>query len=245
MKVFRMLVVIVMALLLVAAVQAQDTPITYGEPVTGEVTSRAFEVGYVFEGEAGDIVVITLRPDDAFEGLDEAALLLLNADGDVVANVEAIFANAVLAVELADSGSYTVIATRQNGRSGESEGPFTLTVDKLELLEVNETVNGTASETQSAVFAVRSETPVELRYLYSEGELEPQITVNVINNDFAFDDNLDEIVNLTGSQLRRVTVGIPETDTLYIISVGVSEFYFSFSDEEETVDFALTLLSAE
>jgi hypothetical protein len=245
MKFLRVLLVATLALMLVAVVQAQDTPIAYGETVAGEISSRTFEVAYAFEGEAGDIALITLTPDDIYEGFDEPALLLLNADGDVLVSIDAIFANAILVHELEASGTYTIIATRQDGRSGESEGAYTLSLSRLDLLEVNVPVEGSASATTSSTYAVRSSTPVDLRYVYNSGALVPALVVNAINNEFAFDNNLDEVVTVTGSTITRVTVGIPETDTLYVVTVGVGPFYFSFSDEEETVEYTLTLLSAE
>ena len=130
----RLLLILMMAFCCSALVQADDgSAIAYGDAVEGEISVRDYEAFYRFEGGAGDVVKIGMTPAKESYGWSHwyhPALLLLNEEGDVVAELHSYDSVAMIQV-LPATGMYQIIATGWNGRSNDQVGAFELTLEEL------------------------------------------------------------------------------------------------------------------
>jgi hypothetical protein len=107
--------------------------IAYGETAYNEVTSDAPVVTYSFEGQAGDIVSITMirgecgRDFDPFVALQSPDGIRLAEDDNTGPDRSA----KIIAYELPKTGTYTILATRSGGADGRSTGDFHLFLDTV------------------------------------------------------------------------------------------------------------------
>jgi hypothetical protein len=236
----RTWIILLAVFMLALPVMAQDNVLAYGDSAEGEITSREFEVEYTFEGAADDIIVVELVPEDDFEGLDQPSLILLNADNDVLTSVDASIGTATLVYELPDDGEYVILATRQDGRSGESEGAYTLTLDTVALIAPGEAVKGDMSNEETNYFALHMDAPFLVVYEHVEGDFYPEITLNIVETEFFSNDNLKAVGTLSGDELASGALGHNGTSGLMVIRVGSPLFAFAF--ETETVSYTLEVL---
>lgn len=194
-----------LSLTLADVVDIPDTPttpdglilLTYGDSVDGTITDDAIEQSYGFEGNAGDVVSITVAADE--NGSLDTALTVLGPEGDVVSENDDIdfltTDSAIENFELPTSGTYTIVVSRFNGETGRSEGDFTLTLTLAE--EAGPTINVTDNE--PIVITIDSDVISEItdrifeREFTFEGVAGDIVTIDVRANDPL--DNLD--ANLT------------------------------------------------
>lgn len=218
----------------------EDGTLKYGDVVSGEITNRDFEVEYSFIGGEGDIIVAELIPEDRSDGLDRPSIILLDGDFAVLESIDGSFGAAVLFYELPESGEYFILATRRDGRSGESVGEYALRLNQVEELEPGVTVEGVASTEQPIYFAVRAVSDFDILYTRGTGDFRPEININSIQDSFFGNTNLNSVASMEGDQLQRGAIGpaVPE-DTLFIVTISSPSFYFSFRTEE--VGFTLEL----
>jgi hypothetical protein len=205
------------------AVQAQEgATIAYGDVVRGQITNRRFEVVYNFEGNARDVVIIEMKAVDVRGKLTNPALLLLNASGDTIADTSRniVFLNTTLAIQLPRDGAYTVIATRAQGRTGKSEGEFTLELIKPDTLAPGSSVSDRISNrSRSNYYVVQHDgSDLDLTYGRQSGTYYPQISISRITERFG----LLSVVSMYGRELRRGRISFPEQRGLYVIIVGRS-----------------------
>jgi hypothetical protein len=93
--------------------------IAYGETVEGEITQTTWRQAWTFEGQASEIVSITMIDTSAEDTLDPL-VLLTDAEGNIIASNDddsgsddlAPFDSRINAFILPTSGTYTIIATR-------------------------------------------------------------------------------------------------------------------------------------
>ncbi|GAB4508739.1 MAG: hypothetical protein OHK0046_02110 [Anaerolineae bacterium] len=226
----------------VMTLRAQDTPIEYGQFVTGEITNREFEVSYTFTGDAGQVVVIEMKPVDTLGDLNSPELLLIDAEGQLISSTVRTLSvlQAVLVAELPANGEYIIIATRRDGRAGDSVGEYTLELILAEQLMAGEALAGQlSSEGRSQYYSVNSEREFQIQYQKtSDGELSPQITVNLINED-----GIDEVASVEGDSLSIALLGNFAPAAPYLIIVGRPLFYFSIN--EELADYELTFIQID
>ena len=240
----RKLTILFAFLLLSFAVYAQEgaNTLTYGDSMTGEITNRNFEVEYSFQGSAGDVIVVELIPDDTLDGLSQPSIIILNSEFDVLASVDAGISAAVLVYELGQDGEYFILATRRDGRSGESIGPYTLELSLVPLLEPSQTMQGSVTSEQPAYYAVKSTVDFNISYERGDGDFYPAIEINVIEDQFFSDDNLESIATLEGDSLKRGTIGINvEGSGQALFIVTISEPLFQFNLSEKSVDFTVEM----
>ncbi|MBI5668988.1 MAG: hypothetical protein HZC41_13370 [Chloroflexi bacterium] len=215
----------------------EDVRLEYGQLVNGEITDRAFEVPYLISGKAGDVIVIEMKPVDSLGDLDSPEIILLNSDNDVIADTSGQFSvsGAVLVTQLPNDGDFTVLATRSDGRSGDSVGEYTLEVIKPETLTSSQLIAGSASsEKRDQYYLIEdSESPLELVYIKGEGDFTPEITINEINEDFG----LSELITIGGDALSVVRVNVPENkqNLIVVLKEALWDFYF----DEATVEYEI------
>jgi hypothetical protein len=100
----------------------------------GEITNRRSSEEYEFDGNAGDLVTITMVDTSRDDALDPQ-VILLDPDGNEIArNDDAIdtsigsLNSQIFAYQLPENGTYTVVATRYLEDDGESEGEYEISV---------------------------------------------------------------------------------------------------------------------
>ncbi|NWF70654.1 MAG: pre-peptidase C-terminal domain-containing protein [Chloroflexi bacterium] len=159
------------------------TPIAYGETAEGEITNRTFAEEYVFEGNAGDIVTISMV-DTSRQGTLDPLVILIGQNGREIArnddHTEGDLPNAldsqITEFELPEDGVYLIIATRFQGANGSSTGDYELTLDA----EVSEPTPD-APEIEGEVL------------LDEEGNL----TNRAYSDEFTFEASAGDIVTIT------------------------------------------------
>lgn len=236
----RKLIILFLLIIMVIPAMAQDNVLAYGDSVEGEVTNRDFEVEYVFEGAASDVIIVQLTPEDEFDGLSQPSIILLSTEGDVLSSVDASIGTASLVYELPKGGEYLVLATRQDGRSGESVGEYTLVLDTIPVIEIGEAIAGDMTNEEVTYYAIRMDASFLLIYERVSGDFYPEISLNIIENEFFSDDNLKTVATLSGDELSSGALGHDGSTGLMVIRVGEPLFAFSFS--EETVSYTLEII---
>jgi hypothetical protein len=205
-----------------AAVHAEDEAIEYGQKVTGEITSRNFEIPYVFSGKAKDMVIIEMRAVGTNSKLTNPAIILLNQNGDVVADTTRAIAylNAFLVVQLPKDDDYTILASRSQGRSGKSVGQYTLELIQPEVLEAGSSLDGElSSKGRSNYYVIQSTgAALDLAYQKQTGQFFPQVSVARISTTNGF----LTVASMSGRELLRGQINVPSTRGLYIVTVGRS-----------------------
>lgn len=106
------------------------TPIGYGQSATGVIDAMRYEAVYSFDGQAGDVVSISLIASDT---LDPYLVLYdaypsqnpLTADDDSAGNLDSL----INGYQLPASGRYYIVATRFGRETGDTVGGYTLTLD--------------------------------------------------------------------------------------------------------------------
>ncbi|MDX2162695.1 MAG: hypothetical protein SF162_15350 [bacterium] len=164
------LFVVVMSAVVMPAAAQETQSIAYGESVEGVMSNTAFEFEYTFEGEEGDIVAadVRLAESGAF-GTPE--LFLLGPDGDTLIEFTGFIrlGEALVFAQLPESGEYTVILTRRDGRSGDDEGAFVFSLYQPQILTPGESVDGEINiDTGNQYYAIEGGAPATLRYSWSD-----------------------------------------------------------------------------
>lgn len=236
MKKFIVLSVIFSALWLASAISAQgnSTPIEYGQTVTGEITTENFEVPYVFSGKQGDVIVIEMAAVDALDGLSYPAAALFDANSSMLGTVES-YGSAVLAAKLPADGDYTILATREDGRTGDSVGAYMLTVLKPPVLIPSEATEGSVTNLTQNYYVVEASDSFSVIYERVAGDFHPEISIQRIGDM----GELEEVGVLGGEFLSQGKVGLDAPAGPYCIVVRESLRDFNF--EDVSADYLITL----
>ncbi len=216
-----------------ALAQGGDTTIEYGQSVTGEITNQAFEVPYIFQGTAGDIIVAEMSAADVLGDLSMPSIILLDADFNMLSSVYG-FNSAVLVARLPADGTYNLLATRSDGRAGDSVGEYTLSLLKPQVLVADEVVAGSITNETVDYFVIEAEGPFNLRYEKQTGNFYPATTIHVIS-----DGELEEVASLQGDELISGVLGLEGQSDYYIVTVGEALWDFNF--DTVNAEYTLTL----
>jgi hypothetical protein len=226
--------------------QAQDgTAIGYGETVSGEITADEFEIPYTFKGAAGDIIVVEMRRANTDSGLYNAALVVLDPSGSLIADSADYIAyegaEAIVAVELPENGEYTVLATRDSGRSGEEIGEFVLKLFNPEILGEEPIQGEVTNETQDQYYVVVSDGSFTVSYRVLESNYAPLVDVNYVNEDGYF----ESAASMSGLRLDAGSVQVfAESGELYVVAIVADDLDYLF-DEDVQVSYELSSSAAE
>lgn len=232
-------ILLVIAVLAVAHIQAQE-PIGFNEPVEDNMTRREYEFTYTFTGKEGQVILVDFYQTDVSGDLENPILILTGPDGEVVGDTSEAFTfgSVILVSQLPESGNYVLTVTRQDGETGRSNGDFSVEVINVEPLSVGEkqTVE-TDSNSRSQYYFVLSETDFKLAYLKQRGDFDPEIKVNVIDEDTS---GLNDVAAVHGAEMEDFVMGSFDAETLYIIEIGQALFDFNF--QRVTAEFDLTVM---
>lgn len=218
-------------------IQAQDSGrIAYGETVQGELSNQEFEIPYTFSGKAGDVIVIEMGEVDRSSDLNYPAVILLDSDGAVVGAAEGLGGSVTFAGELPAEGAYTILATRRDGRSGDSAGVFYLTLLSPPILALSTPVDATARSAEVSYITIRADGDFALEYVRGVGEFHPEITVNTIE-----DNELRAVATLGGKYLESGIVRLrpPAGETIFVLRVARQLFDIILN--ETTTEYNLKL----
>jgi hypothetical protein len=233
---FKRIVVLSILLLVIAMSSqafAQDgTPIKYGDTTSGEITNDTFEVSYLFSGTQGDVVVVEMRRANSDSGLYNAALLLLAPDGSLLADSTDYFAyegaDALIAAELPEDGKYTLLATRDNGRTGDEEGEYTLKL--LQPVELSETPTqgNVNNDIQDQYYVVRPGGSFNIDYRFLDGNYAPLVDVYFINET----GYPESVATLSGVRMDHGTVEVfADEGELFVVAIVVDDLDYMFTDD--------------
>jgi len=240
----RLLVLLSIFVLLISATTAlaQDA-LEVGTPIRGEITSDAFEVEYTFSGTADSVVIIEMlaEDDDGFINDLSAQLILLDSSGSVVVDTadSFSFSDAVLVTQLPADDDYTVVATRADGRSGDTEGQYTLILHIPEVLEIGGKVEGTVtSEEGITYYVIETEEDFNVSYSKSAGDYNPQVLLSTIMDN---NSDIEDYASVSGNVTNAVLGDMPAG--LYILSL--QEALFDFYFDEVTAEYSLSINALE
>lgn len=218
-----------------ATAQTAEGLLSYGEMVTGEITDRNFEVPFLFEGAKDDVVIVEMAPVESLGSLTSPQLIVLNSDNDVIADSSSSFSigSTRVAVVLPADGEYTILATRADGRAGDSVGEFNLRLVQPTLLEEGKEVTGDISSNGGVSYAMirAAEANSTLTYVKDDGDFAPEVNLNILDSG---NSNLTSVVKLSGDGLSQITVMIPDEDII-IITIGEALFDFNFTPVEASI----------
>jgi hypothetical protein len=238
--------VLILSLSMTLLVQAQDaTSIGYGETINGEITDDEFEIPYTFSGTAGDVVLVEMRRANSDSGLYNAAVVVLDPSGSLIADSADYIAyegaEGIVALQLPEDGDYTVLATRDSGRSGDETGEYILKLFQLDVLGKKPIQGEVTNETQDQYYAVLADGSFTVKYSVSSSNYAPLVDVNYVNEDGYF----ESAGSLSGLRLDAGTVQIfAEAGQLYVVAIVADDLDYLF-DEDVQVAYELSVSSVE
>lgn len=228
---------LVLALAGPALAQGSATPIAYGETAQGEITNAQFEVPYVFTGAANEIVVIYMVADGN-DDFYEPSIILLDADNTVLASADGWY-DVTLMTTLPAAGEYTVLASRNGGRTGDGVGAYSLSLDVLNTIALGEMLEAEMTNEDAVRYAVEVTGSFTVEFERVSGDFAPELTINVMDES----GELNPVGTLQGSALRKVVVTIePDSDvapSLYVLQLQEGPWDWNF--ETVSVQYRLTV----
>lgn len=240
MKRLIVLFMLILLLLPVVLVQAQEA-LEPGTILNGEITDATFEIEYTFTGVADSVIVVEMNAVDTFGELDSPILILLDSSGSVVVDTTNNFdyGRAILVTQLPADDTYTLLATRQDGRAGTSLGEYTLELIVPSLIASGEKATGSvSSEGRPEYYVINADSDFVLNYTKNAGDFNPEIAVGVLNE---YNSGLDDYATATG-KLENIAMGDIDAG-LYVVEV--KEALFDFNFDVVTADFNLSVDSVE
>lgn len=233
--------------------------LTDGASVTGTIDDTNFAQEYIFNGNAGDNVVIQMN---AAEGSNlDSTLSLLGPDGnEVTSNDDASITtiDSLIEFTLPETGTYTIVATRYDGENGISFGEYTLTLNGSGTgtsttdttdnppttadadIGYGETINGAISSSsfeQQYTFNGNAGDIITIEMnADTDTELDPLIVLLGPNGEeLAFNDDTNDSLNSA-----IVDFTLPETGAYTIVATRYNQI-----DGLTEGDFTLTLSSGD
>lgn len=232
--------------LFVTAVSAQDGTLAYGDVAEGEITSQKFEYEYSFEAKSGDVVILIMAAVDIFGDLDSPLIDLLDSQNNLVGSTanQFSFNTATLAIEIPADGTYLAIATRQDGRSGDSVGAFTFSLLNPPVIAAGTPVTGSVSSENEQVnyYVVKNDSPFSIFYTKTAGDYFPELKISLIDTT---NSGLKPVGFLSGEAMTVGAVGNFAADTAYVVTVGSPDAYYFFAFDPVTADYQVELVNNE
>lgn len=202
--------------------------LSIGDTVEGEITEDEPQVEYIFEGEEGDIITITVIAED---GEFDPTVALLDEDGDEIAyndDAQLIIGDMsrtdsqIAGFELPDDGVYTIVVS---SFAGAGEGDYTLSLEEgapeieAEEIAYGDSIVGEISEDEPVQFYVfeGEEGDVVLITMTAEDPRDLDTTLEVLDsagNTIAYNDD-DTTGEVDGTD-SFIEVELPEDGVYYI-----------------------------
>jgi hypothetical protein len=241
MKRFSILFMIAFLLIPVTMVNAQEA-LEVGTVLTGDITNAEFEVEYTFTGTAGNVVIINMptKDEDGYSNDLSGQIILLDSSNAVIADTANDYNfDVALVTQLPADDDYIVIITREDGRSGDTEGNYAVELIVPDVIGMGDSATGAvSSEGNAAYYVINSEEDFVLLYGKSAGDFDPEISISTLNEN---NSDLEDYAAANG-QLSRVAMGDMEAG-IYIVKVA--EGFFSYYFDEVTADFEISVVSVD
>lgn len=224
----------------------QLTTISINESISGEITNRNFEVNYVFEGVAGAIAIFYVEATEEDTELIRPEIIIFDEDKRILKDTTDIYGyqESTLVMALPYTGNYTIMVTRDDGRTGESVGEYALTIIQPRTLTPGETISQTALNNKSLnYYSVKPvNKPFSLYYEFSNGELRPIIEAYRVKEN----GELVNVARFSGEELQSGSIGLDGTRSeIYIFTIGDSPYAYYYDDRVERADYRLRLIISE
>lgn len=240
MLVWRILLLILCCAVYATASAQGETLLSYGDSTHGEITNRNYEVEYSVYAEAGDVVVITMTPEDDDE-FRYPGILLLDDSYDVVAEAFDTY-SVTLFHDVKQSANYYILATRNDGRSGKGEGEFLLTLDRARQLKSGQDICDSTTSEINRHYAIRVKGKFDVWYQFNDGDFRPEVTINAMK---LRGNGLDSRMTLTGPSLERGSIGATvRGGEQVLLIVEISQRAWDWSDNK-TANYGLRLETGE
>jgi hypothetical protein len=212
----------------IASAQDDAIPLSYNDPVSGEMTDDAYEFTYTFTGKAGDLVILRASQITALSDFDNPVLTLDGPDGEPIADTTGSFriGSALLAVQLEADGQHSVRLTRQYGPEGSTAGEFTMEAILAVFLDAEFPVEGRLDPNgREQYYAVNVDFDFALGITITRSGVPLALAVNVLDQRSS---GLSSIASAGGSAMTEATIGVFDAKALYIVTVDKPLFSFSF-----------------
>ncbi|MBL8165658.1 MAG: hypothetical protein JNJ61_26980 [Anaerolineae bacterium] len=243
MRKMSLVALLALALVVLSAgvIAAQDKiPLEFGQYVEGELTNSAYEVKYTFSGKAGQVVAVEMLPKPGTYDLDPA-VILRDSDGDVLGqNDDWDYPLSLVVAELPADEEYTILATRNGGSTGSTEGAYWIRATLVEPVESGAKLEATiVSDFEKEVpniFVLRpTETgDVKLGFSQEVSELFAAIDLALWENDSyggATVMSMDDTAKVSNATF---TVSL-EAGQIYVLTVKRAFGSYVFDDMQSTV----------
>lgn len=239
--IMSMLLVVIMGVFGIGMAAAQDKiAIEPGQYVEGELTNSAYEVKYTFEGKAGQLVMVEMLPKPGTYDLDPA-VILRDSDGDILGqNDDWAYPLSLVVVELSSDEEYTILATRNGGSTGSSEGAYWIRLTFVEALtsgsKVEATLTSDSEKETPNLYVVRptESGPVTFTLSQEPGDLYAALELAKWEDDSYGGTTAFELSDSATLTKASFTVNL-EADTIYVLNVSRSFSAYSFDPVEATV----------
>ncbi len=212
-KCAALMFVLVIGIQGMAAAQDKATPIEMGKWVNGEITSDTYAINYSFSAKEGQLLTIVMMADPDNTGLD-TALELRDDAGDLLEQNDDVLDNyAMILYKVPSDSNYTIVATRYQGKDGDSTGKYLIELNQATMLKQGQKMTVKIASDfdkrypQFYVIQPESNGTVKFEFNVGDGELYPQLGVfKWVHNDypevFFSGYSMDNINNLSfGAQM--------------------------------------------
>ena len=237
------LVVVVLSVLFIAgqptvAQDGDENTIVYGAAVIGELTDREFEVEYYFDGKADDIIIIEMSSTEDFSDMRSPAIILLDPDFEILGSQSG-YPKARLIIQLPADGQYTIIATRADGRAGDSVGEYRLALRQPATLQDGVLIEETVTNNETDYYLIVNAEDFDLHYEKTSGDFHPTVTLYPLPE--ADDLQLHHrLATLSGERLARGSIGLADNANEVLI-VTITQDQFSFTPGDVAANYTLLL----
>lgn len=187
-----LLIVGLMALLVAPALAQADQSIAFGQTIEGEIEDNETE-SYTFQGEAGQLVSITLISDD-FDPL----LVLLDADGQELTINDDGGPGSLNArigpYPLPEDGEYTIVVDSYSHYystfSASLEGEYTLTLEQVDFqpIEYTQKVEGELGDNSQAYYRFHGEAGDVINIVATSDDFGTRVSLSSDGNLLMSDD---------------------------------------------------------
>lgn len=210
----------------------ENAVIAYGQKVTGEVTNKKFEIPFDFKGKKGDVFIIEMKSDSSSD-FASPEIVVLNSNGDVEGDskANASYGSTFFIGQISKDDTFTILASRADGRSGDGAGSFSLSLYTPVQLKLGEAMKDTSTSAISKYYLIKKDKgDMSLTYKKSSGKFSPEVSINVSNDTYG----LDKLVSLAGDDLFEVQTKLPDQQGWYIVKVSEALFDFNFTEINAT-----------
>jgi hypothetical protein len=222
---------------------AQDT-LKLGDVVAGKIDNASYELQYTFTGKQGDTVLVSMFPKPGTYDLSPALILRDSAKTPLAQNEGFTASGATIVAQLPADGEYSILATRQGGSTGSSQGDFVLRANIVKPLTEGDVVDATVyaklekNVPEQFVFSPTKSGSIKVGFSQQVGDLFPLIELRewTADNSGAFLFDIDAPARITEGALKVDM----DAGKLYVLTVRKSDWIDLQDDVEAKIRFSFS-----